>query len=63
MIGTISAEAGSKSLTGYTVATGDPVLVEDWANDERFGKSQGIADLGISSLMMVPIDAPVGAFG
>jgi diguanylate cyclase (GGDEF)-like protein len=47
--------AGFESHPGFTLATGAPVVVEDWDEETRFGKSPLAAQAGAKSAAAVPI--------
>jgi PAS domain S-box-containing protein len=52
--------------SGYTLATGAPVVVEDWAAERRFAYSQLLRDVGVRSGAAVPVggeDQPFGVLG
>ena len=58
--------AGYRSHPGYTIATGGPVVVEDWNEEHRFGKSPLATRAGAVSAAAVPITsagAPWGVLG
>jgi diguanylate cyclase (GGDEF)-like protein len=48
---------------GFTVDSGSPSVVEDWAVEERFARPRFLADLGAMSGAMVPIEARGESFG
>ncbi len=54
------------SQAGYTLMTGSPAIVRDWATERRFGQAKVLADAGVSSGITVPIRAkgqPYGVLG
>ncbi len=55
--------AGRASQAGFTVERGEPVVVPDWAEERRFGKSPPVRDLGAASGATVPIQAGGDTFG
>jgi diguanylate cyclase (GGDEF)-like protein/PAS domain S-box-containing protein len=54
---------GTASQAGYTILTGAPVIVTDWAREDRFGKSPALGEIGARSGASVLIEGPAGAFG
>jgi diguanylate cyclase (GGDEF)-like protein/PAS domain S-box-containing protein len=54
---------GTASQAGYTVMTGAPVIVTDWAQEQRFGRSPALEEIGVRSGASVVIEGPRGAFG
>jgi diguanylate cyclase (GGDEF)-like protein/PAS domain S-box-containing protein len=55
--------AGAGSQAGYTVLTGAPVIVSDWATEERFDCSPGLVRAGTRCGLTVLIDGRRGPFG
>ena len=55
--------AGSRSLAGYTLQSGGPVIVRDWETETRFDKSAPLRALAIRSGIAVAIDGRDGPFG
>ena len=56
------AEIGRASHAGYTLMTGEPVVVEDWEREERFQQPAVLAAAGVRSGACVMIgDPPYGA--
>ena len=55
--------AGRASQAGFTVERGEPIVVEDWSKERRFGKSQPVRELGAVSGATVPIQAGGDTFG
>jgi diguanylate cyclase (GGDEF)-like protein/PAS domain S-box-containing protein len=65
-VGNASAATGSGSQAGYTLQTGGPVVVVDWASEKRFACSPVLDDQGVRSGLTVAIegrDGPFGVFG
>ncbi len=62
-IGSQAHKDGTSSQATYTVLTGAPVLVDDWATETRFGNPQAIVDQGIHSSLTVAIEGPEAPFG
>ncbi|MFL5830730.1 MAG: EAL domain-containing protein [Solirubrobacteraceae bacterium] len=54
---------GNASQAGYTILTGGPVIVTDWATEQRFGRSPALEEMGVRSGASVVIEGPGGAFG
>jgi diguanylate cyclase (GGDEF)-like protein len=54
---------GRASQSGFTLATGDAVVVSDWESERRFGKSEMLAQLGAVSGVTVLIRARGRSFG
>jgi signal transduction histidine kinase/PAS domain-containing protein len=48
-IGTREAEVGRASHAGYTMLAGEPVVVEDWAAEQRFAQPPILAAAGVRS--------------
>jgi diguanylate cyclase (GGDEF)-like protein len=66
VVNTQKVPAGVSSQAGYTLVTGSPVIVREWANETRFGQSKVLADAGVVSGLTVPIRAkgePYGVLG
>jgi len=49
--------------SGYTLRTGDPVIVEDWEAEQRFSYSRLLRDVGVRSGASVPVGSLDGPFG
>jgi diguanylate cyclase (GGDEF)-like protein/PAS domain S-box-containing protein len=65
-IGDAAVAAGRRSQAGYTLERGSPILVEDWAAEQRFDKSSVLEQIGARSGMTVIIEGkqrPFGVFG
>ncbi len=54
---------GTASLAGYTLLTGCPVLVADWAQEMRFGRPAAFAGHGVRSSLGVVIEGRRRPFG
>ena len=54
---------GSRSLAGYTLKSGGPVIVPDWETETRFDQSAPLRALAIRSGIAVVIDGRDGPFG
>jgi diguanylate cyclase (GGDEF)-like protein len=66
IVGVGRVPGGMGSQAGYTLATGAPVIVGDWAEERRFGQSGVLADLGMVSGVTTMIRAkgqPYGVLG
>ncbi len=55
--------AGVGSQAGYTILTSGPVVVSDWAAEERFGQAALFERIGIRSGLTVAIESRTGPFG
>ncbi len=58
--------AGKRSQAGFTLMTGTPVMVEDWAHEQRFSRSPALTAVGARSGLTVLIEgrgAPFGVLG
>jgi diguanylate cyclase (GGDEF)-like protein/PAS domain S-box-containing protein len=66
-IGTLRFPDGTASLAGYTLLTGEPVVVEDSQTERRFGQSWSLEQLGTRSELSVKIQGgrgrPFGVLG
>ena len=62
-IGQREAEIGRASHAGYTLQTGEPVVVEDWAREERFRQPAVLAAVGVRSGASVVIGDPGAPYG
>ena len=62
-IGQREAEIGRASHAGYTLLTGEPVVVEDWAREERFRQPAVLAAVGVRSGASVVIGDPGAPYG
>ena len=51
------------SQSGYTIRTGGPVILADWADERRFRRSPVLEEIGARSGMSVVIEGPDGPFG
>jgi PAS domain S-box-containing protein len=54
---------GRDELPGFALDSGQPLVIEDFASETRFGPSPLQRDLGIVSAMAAPIGTPGGRFG
>src|SRR5918999_692180 len=54
---------GRDELPGYTLASDQPLLIEDYADEVRFAPSPLQRDLDIASAVSAPIGTPGGRFG
>jgi PAS domain S-box-containing protein len=58
--------AGTKSQAGFTLLTGEPVIVEDWAQETRFSGPKALSQHGVVSALTVLIpgrEKPFGVIG
>jgi diguanylate cyclase (GGDEF)-like protein/PAS domain S-box-containing protein len=62
-IGSARTPTGSASQAGYTILTGAPVVVTDWATESRFEQSISLRERGARSGLMVAIEGRAGPFG
>ena len=65
-VGELRIPAGHQSQAGYTLATGAPIVVEDWATEDRFLKAGVLQELGVVSGVTVLIKGnghPYGVLG
>jgi diguanylate cyclase (GGDEF)-like protein/PAS domain S-box-containing protein len=62
-IGRQFSPLGSASQAGYTLITGSPVVVSDWATEERFGQSPALSQMGTRSGLSVVVEGRDGPFG
>ena len=51
------------SASGHTLVTGEPVIVDDWATEQRFAMPAFARELGVRSAMTVLIKGRGGRFG
>jgi PAS domain S-box-containing protein len=49
--------------SGYTIRVGGPVVVEDWAQEQRFDYAELLSEAGIRSSASVPVGGKDVAFG
>jgi len=66
MVGKARIPGGLESQSGYTLATGTPVIVSDWSTEDRFGQSEMLGSRGMVSGVTVMIRAkgqPYGVLG
>jgi PAS domain S-box-containing protein len=66
LVGRARVEAGVASQAGFTLFSGDPVVVEDLASETRFNASPLLTDHGVVSGVSVTIggtDRPFGILG
>ncbi len=54
---------GSGSMAGYTLQSGGPVVVLDWATETRFRQSTRLKQFGIRSGLSVVVEGRGGPFG
>ena len=59
----LRVRAGSRSLAGYTLQSGGPVVVSEWDTEDRFEQSAPLRALAIRSAIAVVIEGRDGAFG
>jgi diguanylate cyclase (GGDEF)-like protein/PAS domain S-box-containing protein len=62
-VGTQIAAAGTESQAGFTIMTGSPVIVTDWASERRFEQSLALSSMDTRSGMSVVIEGRSGPFG
>jgi diguanylate cyclase (GGDEF)-like protein/PAS domain S-box-containing protein len=62
-VGTQIAAAGTESQAGFTIMTGSPVIVTDWATERRFEQSLALSSMDTRSGMSVVIEGRSGPFG
>ena len=62
-IGTREAEVGRASHAGWTLLAGKPVVVEDWATEDRFRQPAVLAEAGVRSGACVIIGDPAAPYG
>jgi diguanylate cyclase (GGDEF)-like protein len=65
-VGETTVPGGLGSQAGYTLLTGHPVIVEDWAEETRFAISEVLRRAGARSGVTLPIRGhgePFGVFG
>jgi signal transduction histidine kinase/PAS domain-containing protein len=62
-IGTREAEVGRASHAGYTLLAGEPVVVEDWAAEQRFRQPAVLAEAGVRSGACVIVGDPAAPYG
>jgi diguanylate cyclase (GGDEF)-like protein/PAS domain S-box-containing protein len=63
VIGRQFSPVGTASQAGYTLITGSPVVVSDWATEERFGQSPALSQMGTRSGLSVVVEGRDGPFG
>jgi signal transduction histidine kinase/response regulator RpfG family c-di-GMP phosphodiesterase len=66
VVGHVTSGAGNASLSGFTLISNEPVVVEDLRAESRFGISAPLRDHGIISGMSVVVygrDRPFGTLG
>ncbi|MGD8352175.1 MAG: PAS domain-containing protein, partial [Nitrospirota bacterium] len=66
LVGEARIRAEADSQPGYTLKTGEPVIVEDWAEETKFRMPQLLRDHGVQSGMSVAIlgrEVPYGVLG
>jgi diguanylate cyclase (GGDEF)-like protein len=54
---------GDASQSGVTFARREPVLVDDWQTETRFGMFSTIREMGVRSGLTVPIESRTGPWG
>ncbi len=62
-VGILRGPAGTDSQAGYTILTGAPVVVEDYATEQRFGKAPVLRERGCTSGATVQIQGHGAPFG
>jgi diguanylate cyclase (GGDEF)-like protein/PAS domain S-box-containing protein len=62
-VGTQIAAAGTDSQAGFTIMTGSPVIVTDWATERRFAQSLALSSMETRSGMSVVVEGRSGPFG
>jgi len=62
-IGAREAEVGRASHAGWTLLAGEPVVVTDWAAEERFRQPAVLAEAGVRSGACVIIGDPAAPYG
>jgi signal transduction histidine kinase/PAS domain-containing protein len=62
-IGRREAELGRGSHAGYTLYSGEPVVVDDWATEQRFPQPAVLAAAGVRSGASVVIGDPLAPYG
>ncbi len=65
-VGKVRVPTGHQSQSGYALATGLPIVVDDWRTENRFRESKLQADAGMRSAAIVLIRAkgdPYGVLG
>jgi diguanylate cyclase (GGDEF)-like protein/PAS domain S-box-containing protein len=62
-IGTLRGPTGTQSQAGYTILTRGPVIVSDWATENRFSQAPVLRELGTKSGATVPIQGHGAPFG
>jgi len=62
-VGNTTAPAGTGSQAGFTLLSGRPVVVVDWANESRFEHSAALRAAGVRSGLTVAIEGRDGPFG
>src|SRR5581483_6593380 len=55
-IGDTSVMTGTRSQAGYTLQTRGPVVVDDWSEETRFGKSRPLVEHGVRCGITVLIE-------
>lgn len=66
LIGHTTIEAGNRSHAGYTLSSGEPVIVDDLPSETRFSPSPMLLDSGVVSGVGAPLgnaDQPWGVLG
>ena len=65
-VGQMRVPTGHQSQAGYTLATGTPIVVQDWTHESRFRKSEVLKKVGVTSGVTVLIKGkghPYGVLG
>ena len=62
-IGRREAEVGSASHAGSTLMAGEPIVIEDWAAEQRFRQPPVLAGAGVRSSAAVVIGDPAAPYG
>src|SRR5580700_998004 len=56
-------EGGARSLAGYTMTSGGPVISPDMPNDDRFSLTASFVQTGVTSGVSVPIGSSAEPWG
>jgi len=54
---------GAGSMAGYTLQSGGPVEIDDWATERRFAQAPALKQFGIRSGLSVAVEGRGGPFG
>ncbi len=63
VVGRLHVRAGATSQPGYTLLRGEPVIVEDAADERRFTLERELLERGVVSSMSVPIQGAPEPYG